>query len=73
MQGHGSPQSDKDAQTASLDGADFGVELLVGLTKLLLCPSSHGADPADGQGAEYAKGQINEISIANWAEGKNRT
>src|SRR5580704_15261304 len=32
----------------------FGLELLAGLTKLLLCPSSHGADPADRQGAEYA-------------------
>jgi hypothetical protein len=33
----------------------------------------HGADPADSQGAKYAKRQINEISIANWAEGKNGT
>src|SRR5258707_1246871 len=42
--------------TASLEGADFGVELLVSQTKLLLCPSSHGADPADSQGAKCAKG-----------------
>src|SRR5882757_10271131 len=47
----------------------FVLEFLVGLAKLLLCPSSHGADPADSQGAKYAKGQINEISIANWTEG----
>ena len=34
----------------------FGREHVAGLTKLLLCPSSHGADPADSQGAKYAKG-----------------
>src|ERR1700730_8342758 len=34
----------------------FDLELVAGLTKLLLCPSSHGADPTDSQGAEYAKG-----------------
>src|SRR6266404_7119564 len=48
----------------------LGLELLAGLAELVLCPSSHGADPADSQGAKYAKGQINEIGKANWAEGK---
>src|SRR5882757_2570086 len=41
--------------------------------KLLLRPSSHDADPANRQGAKYAKGQINEIGIADRAEGKNGT
>ncbi|MEH2474535.1 hypothetical protein V1281_004282 [Nitrobacteraceae bacterium AZCC 2161] len=33
------PQLDKDAQTASLDGDDFGVQLLADLAELLLCLS----------------------------------